>query len=199
MLWDHVPKKLLVTGKSGSGKTTFWLAKIQEEKPDYLFVFDPDLEYSAKTGGDYCCDWPSASWCLKSRRPVIFDCRELFPGNRPRGFDAFCRWTFSMCQVLPGRKILACDEVHKFVPRSPAYVPQSFQLILDEGRRWGLDLMLISRRPNLVNEAIRAELTEMVCFKHTDRRPLAWLGEDGFNPEEIKNLKSPGGHIDVVL
>ena len=205
MDWHHNPIKVLYTGKSGSGKTTAWLERIAREHCDYLFVFDgiampePGGEYAHRTGTDYVCDWQAAAWCLKQRKPVIFDPGELFPGNRSEGFERFCDFTLSMAEVLPGRKILAVDEVQKFARKSPANLPHSFQVILDEGRKYNLDLVLISRRPNQVNEAIRAELTELCVFQHTDRNPLAWLEEDGFDPEEVRALAFPGGCITRTL
>jgi len=196
----HWPsQKVLITGKSGTGKTELLLLRIAESRHDYLFIFDPDLEFAARAGVDYCCDLASAAECLKRKIPVCFDCSEIFPGDRVGGFTLFCEWVYQICKVLPGRKVLVIDEIQKYVMPSPSHAPAPFQMLLDEGRRFKVDMILVSRRPNKVNEAIRAELTETICFQHTDRRPLIWLEEDGLDPDEVRALEKPGGYLSKEL
>lgn len=193
--WDHPSSALLITGKRGTGKTTLWFERIGDGEDAQLFVFDPDLEFARRQGIDYCTTWEACAQCVKAGHPVVFDPVELYQGDLREGFGDFCEWCLSICRILPGKKKFCVDELQKWVPRSPAYVPHGFQLILDEGRRYSLDLCLISRRPNLVNEAVRAELTEVISFQQTDRNPLKWLEEDGFDPDEVKVLAKPGGFI----
>jgi energy-coupling factor transporter ATP-binding protein EcfA2 len=192
--WNHQARKILITGKSGSGKTTLWLSMLEKWRAGYKFVFDPELETSRKLGWKYSNSPASMVQAVKLRLPVVFYPSDMFPGNRPAAFDFFCRWVYGVSCVLQGHKLLAVDEVWKYVPpRRP--VPQSFQEILDDGRKQEIDLLLVSQRPNRTHDAIRAVLTETVTFHHHERLPLAWLEEDGFDPEAVKRLAYPGGYL----
>ena len=194
MNWNHEAKKILITGKSGSGKTSLWLGFLRDWRCRYKFVFDPDLEVCRRLGWHYSNSPETMTQAIKLGLPVCYRPDDMFPGDRARGFDYFCRWSLASAKMLRGPKVLAVDEVWKFVDcRKP--VPQSFAEILDDGRKDELDLLLVSQRPNKTHEAIRASLTEIITFHHSDRRALDWIEEDGFDREAVRALAYPGGYL----
>lgn len=193
MNFNHRPSKVLITGKSGSGKTTLWLSRLKASRHRWKWVFDPDGEASIKTGWPLAVATNQLEAATARRQPVCYDPSRDFPGNRQAGFEFFCRWCFSVAEVLRGPKLLAVDEVWRYVPQGQP-IGQPVQILLDEGRKQEIDLLLVAQRPNRVHDGIRAVLTELVTFQHTDRLPLSWLAED-FDPEAVKALKCPGGYL----
>lgn len=199
--WSHSSNQICITGKSGTGKSTYWFELISDaqESGAQLFIWDPQLEYAERCGLDYCNSWEACAQQVKRCQPVVFDFTALYPGDKEGAFEDFCQWVFDISGVLPGHKVLAIDEIQKYVPRSPGKIPESLQLILDEGRRRKLDLLIVSRRPNRINESIRAEMTKLISFQHTDKKALEWIAEDGFDPDQVRELAKPGGRIELDL
>jgi hypothetical protein len=191
--YGHPACQVLITGKKGSGKTTYWLERIQRHRARWKWVFDPDREASFRLGWQSVTAPNQLAWSAQNRVPVCFDSSAMFPGNRERGFEFFCLWCWNVAQGVAGAKLVAVDEVWRYVPaRRP--VPLSFSLLLEEGRKEQVDLFFVAQRPNYVHDSIRAGLTEIVTFRHTDRLPLSWLADD-FDVEAVKALKVPGGKL----
>ena len=195
MNWDHVGQKILITGKSGSGKSTFFLRTLRDWRCRWKFVFDPDRETARKLNWPVCVGVKQMEFCASKGYPVVFDPSEMFPGYYKQAFDFFCRWIFAISKAQNGPKLFAVDEIQKWTKPRDGGIPQSLQDILDTGRREELDLLFISQRPNRVNDAIRGQLSEVITFCHTDKLPLAWLAEDDFDPEIVKRLAYPGGFV----
>lgn len=197
MNWNHKAVKILITGKSGSGKTTLWLAKLRDSGARWKFVFDPDLEVVRRLRWPWCNSVEGLTQAVSRGLPVCYCPAAMFPGQRPQGFAFFCRWVWAVSEHLRGPKLLAVDEVWRYVPAGRP-VPESFQIILDEGRKMEIDLLMIAQRPNRVHDAIRAQLTELCTFHHSDVLPLKWL-KDEFDVEQVRRLKYPGGYISKDL
>lgn len=195
MNFDHPPSAVLITGKKGSGKTTFWLKRLVAHRAHYKFVFDPSREVSRKLGWPVAIDEPGLVRSLVSHGPVCFDSSALFPGDRRKGFAFFTRWVFNVCKVIRGVKLLAVDELQSCQCVGPYGMPQGFKEVMDEGRREEIDCLFAAQRVNEVNDDVRGHLTEIVTFKHDDPLPVRWLAERGFDPEAVKALPTPGFFI----
>jgi hypothetical protein len=195
MNFDHKALAVLITGKKGSGKTTYWLKRIVAHRSRYKFVFDPSREVSRKLGWRVSIDEPGLCRSLVSHGRVCFDSSRLFPGNRREGFAFFTRWVFNVSKALPGVKCLAVDELQSCQETGPHGMPQGFKEIMDEGRREEIDCLFAAQRVNEVNDDVRGHLTELVTFKHDDPLPLRWLAERGFDPDAIRALPVPGCYI----
>ena len=195
-LWNHSATCILITGKKGSGKSTLWLQRLKAW-PGRKFVFDHKLEVAHKLKWKAQTNPDQMKAAVAAGLPVVFYPGVMFPADRPAAFDFFCRWVFEVAGILPGPKVLAIDEVQCWTQVGTKGVPESFQLILDDGRLRGLDLLLISQAPNEVNHGIRRQITQIYCFKHTDALVLDWLERDPFclPRAEIPTLKSPGAWI----
>ena len=195
MNWNHRADRRLVTGKSGSGKTTFFLSILARSRARWVFCFDPEREIAHKLAWPVCIDPPQLNAAVARRGPVCFDPSPLFPGNRPDGFAFFCRYVMEVCRVLNGPKLLAVDEMQNVTDPGPGGIPQAFSEIIDEGRRHEIDCLFIAQTVNRVNDRVRAQLTEITTFCHTDRLALAWLEQDGFPAADVAGLPVPGGYI----
>lgn len=183
----------------GSGKTTYWLRRIQQHRAKWKFVFDPGREVARKLGWLTAVNDQQLVWLASHRRPICFDSSQMFPGQRAQGFDFFCSWVFNVCKVIDGPKVFATDEIQGFTATGAGGIPPSFGEIVEEGRREEIDLLLIAQRLNKVNDNIRGQLTEIVTFRHVDALPLKWL-EEYFPPDAVRGLRYPGGflHKDLI-
>jgi hypothetical protein len=197
MNYDHPAFCVLITGKKGSGKTTYWLKRILDKKRRcrWIFVFDPCREVSRKLSWPVSIDSPRMIRNFTTSGIVCFDSTRLFPGDRLRGFAFFTRWVFNVCKALNGPKLFAADELQSCQAVGPHGMPQGFKEILDEGRREEIDCLFAAQRINEVNDDVRGHLTELITFKHDDPLPLEWLEKRGFDPDAVRALPAPGGWI----
>jgi hypothetical protein len=168
---------------------------MRQDRARWKVVFDPDLEVSARLGWPYVTEPTGLSAAVEQKLPICFSPSGLFPGERAAGFDFLCSWLWEVKDLLPGRKLLAVDEIWRYVPtkKDP---PHSFALCLEEGRKQQLDLLLVAQRYHKVHDSIRANLTELYCFQQHDSYVLDVLESDGyFRREEVQGLKYPGGFL----
>jgi len=191
MLLAHKPHKVLVVGASGTGKTTFFLRYLANVRARWRFVFDGEGELAARLGIRPAC-WPDdmaadlirTGWC-------IYDPAEQFPGRTSDAFAYFAGWTFTMAGRLPGRKILAADELQKLTTPWPAGLPPELATVMETGRRHGLDCAFVSQAPNLLHNRIRNQITELVCFQLIDPRAVEWVALAGLDADRVRALR-PG-------
>ena len=181
----------LIAGRSGSGKSTFarrYLRNVRgvaarllwDDQGEYARAFRLPVANSVE---DLERDLPSG-W-------VCFDPSTLFPGNPAAGFAFFCDWAFAVSGRGPGRKILLVDEVWRFC--SPGWIPPELAAAVQTGRKWELETVFATQRPQRINESILGEVTEAVSFHLTGSNAAARMEDEyGFNAEEIGRL--PAGH-----
>jgi hypothetical protein len=194
--FDHKPSCVLVTGKKGSGKTTYWLGRLVAHRAKWKFIFDPTREVATKLKLPICIDHPQMTRAVIEGRPVCYDSSLQFPGERREGFAFFSRYVFNVCQGIGrGVKLICCDELQSVQRIGDTGLPAGFKQIIDEGRREELDCLFASQRINEVNDDVRGQITEIITFKHDDPLPLKWLAERGFDPAAVSALPAPGGWI----
>lgn len=195
MNFDHPKNQIIITGMSFSGKSTLWLKLMRESRARYKIVFDADWEVHQKL------NWPRAvtvqqmEYYVYHQQPVCFDPSEMFPGNRPEGFDFFCRWIMAVGKVLRGVKLVCVDELRKVQRPGIGGVPLKFLEMADSGRKDEIDLLLVAHSLSQVHADVRMHMSEIITFRHSDPKALATLQEHGFNPDEVAALPTPGGYI----
>jgi hypothetical protein len=192
MQLTHRPTKLLITGRSGTGKSTYFTRFVLGSRYHFRFVFDHEGEFQQRTRYPAAVTQEDLVNHLDARRMVIFDPAAMFPGRTQEAFAFFCEWVFVVCEHLPGRKLFACDELQKLT--GTAAVSWEFACILETGRRRGIDLAMISQAPNLIHNRVRNSLTECVTFVHNDANAVQFLLDVGFGEEDVRNL-APGAFI----
>jgi hypothetical protein len=195
MNFHHKPVCVLITGKKGSGKTTYWLQRLVKERARYKFIFDPCREVSHKLRLQVCIDVPRMNAALAAGQIVCFDSSPLFPGDRREGFAFFARYVMNVSKALRGVKLFGCDEFQSVQRTGPDGLPPALKEITDEGRREEINCIFAAQRLNEINDDVRGQITELVTFKHTDTLPLRWLSDMGFDPEAVAALPAPGGWL----
>lgn len=182
---EHVGYKLLVTGKSGYGKTTYWLRALLGTPADCRFIFDHKGEVAHRLGArpafteDDLAQGVADGWC-------VFNPSVMFKGRLPDAFNFFCEFAYDMACEMPGRKIFGADELQQFVGTNS--MPPELAAVIEDGRIRGLDAMLITSQPNLIHNRVRFQTTEVVTFFMDEERPLDPLIAWGFNEQEVKSL-----------
>lgn len=182
---QHRRFHLLVCGGSGTGKTTYAVKFLAHAQAECRFVFDPDGEFSellelAPARTTYELDQAILTgW-------VVYDPHTMFPGRLETALDFFASYAHKASGMLPGRKFFAVDELGMYVNGSA--VPMPLRVVLQTGRRVGLDGVFMAQQPNELHNFVRAQLTEVCCFQLTDDRALEFPAKFGFDPEAVRRL-----------
>lgn len=181
MNFAHKSRKVLITGGSGTGKTTYFLALVQGWKAQQ-FIFDHEGEFSHRTKTRPCVR------VNDFKGPVIcFDPAWCFPGKTPEAFSFFCDFAFTYATKKKGKKVFCCDELQKLIGTSKDEIPPELCTILETGRRYELDFCAISQSPNLIHTRVRNQLTEIVCFRQIDERATRFVESLGIvSPQTLK-------------
>ena len=131
MQLHHEPTKVLITGASGCGKSTYWTKLILGYPARTKFVFDHEGELQKRLGvraasnSSGLAEGAARGWC-------IYDpCN--FRGDFESAFNFFSEFAFEASARLPGTKIFACDEIQEFV--GTRSIDQFLKRILQRGRR----------------------------------------------------------------
>jgi len=186
--FDHRSQKLLLTGTSGTGKTTLFEKLLRCEKARVKFIFDHQGEFAMRFDKAACYDADELCDATERGGYVLFDPVKMFPGKTSDAFRFFCGFVFEVGKNLKGRKILACDELQKLVDSDDA--TDEFLTILDTGRRYQIDVFCISQAPNRIHNAIRNQLTEVYTFRQSDANAVKYLAENGFDADAVRGLKN---------
>lgn len=186
----HEPTKILITGASGEGKSTYFTRYIYKALGtiyNKIFVFDHQGELTIRLGypPSFTEDELTQNW--QDKQLIIFDPSVLFPGETENAWNFFCEWTFERCQNNLGyKKLLACDELQMFSSTKELAWEQC--LIIETGRKYELDFLGIAQQYNLVHNRVRNQMTEFVTFRQEDKLILDALEEKGFQPDVVKRL-----------
>lgn len=191
----HSPTKILISGNSGSGKSTFATAVLLNSQHTYKFIFDQEGESQQRLGFSAATDEGGLVEQLEQGW-VIFDPSEMFPGETADALEFFCQWCFSVKKAIneedadAGRPfstaLFFCDELQNLVDSHS--VPKGLRLILETGRRQGIDTLLCTQQPNVIHNRTRNQLTEIVAFSQVDKNAVEFLEDLGFNGDEIRSL-----------
>jgi len=163
---------LVIAGCSGSGKSTFAIRYLLNAKLTCRFIFDASGEYAEKFQRRPCSTGAELN-AATGTGWVIFDPHTLFPGEPEKAFAMFCEWAWTVSRQLSGQKIVFADEVWKYC--NPNTIPKNLALIVQDGRKHGIGLIVTTQRPNRLNEAIMGEATEFVGFRMVGENKLAYL------------------------
>lgn len=186
--FDHPSCKVLVTGVSGTGKTTLYSRLVHEATVNWRFVYDHQGEFAQRFKKKSCRNGDELIEKTQKGGWVIYDPLEEFgkSGHTKEGFNFFCAYAFEVCQTQKGRKIFCVDELQKLTDIRE--VPVEFLAICETGRRFQMDVFCISQAPNRLHNAIRNQLTEVYTFRQSDKNAIEYLADNGFDADKVREL-----------
>lgn len=185
MTLSHKPTKCLVTGKSGSGKSSYFNKYLLNADYDKFFIYDHEGEFAFRN--NISSSFAITEEYVTQNRYIIYDPTIEWEGDIQDGFNYFAELAFRLSQSLPGTKLFACDELQKMV--GVHEVTYELALLVETGRRYGIDTMFVSQQPNIIHNRLRNQLTEVVTFAHVDKRAMDFLTDVGFEENELLTLK----------
>lgn len=193
MFLHHRPVKTVITGKSGSGKTTYFQRVIENGFGSYwktVFLYDWQGEMAERLNVQPCFSLEQLPEALKSGF-VAYDPCEDFDDDMENGLLAFAHWCFEVCKAddkFPEYpRLFCCDEVQLLID-TPNYCPREIKRIYQTGRRCGLDSAFVAQQLNELNNKIRSQSTERVTFQHEDPLVLELMAKWGFKPQDVASL-----------
>ena len=170
---------------TGSGKTTFALAYLQNVAAACRFVFDDLGQCSARL------KLPAAGTASElesalATRWVVFNPHRMFPGNIEGAFRFFCQWAYDASRRGPGKKVLLVDELWKFC--SPNQIPKELAIVAQTGRVEDLELLTATQLPHKIHASITGQSTELVCFRLDEALALDKVEELGADRAAVQSL-----------
>lgn len=186
----HKSNKLVITGVSGTGKSTYLQKYVLNSfggEYKHVFVFDNECEFSYRLGVQPSRSVEELEKSVETGL-TLFDPSTLFEGETPEAWDFFCEWVFQFAKqnLQTGPKLLVCDELQ--VITSTAQMPFETTLVVETGRRYQLDFAGIAQQLNLLHNRMRNQITELVSFRQEDSLVLDVLEKKGFDAEQIRAL-----------
>ena len=165
------PRNDAVFGMTGSGKTTFVIRLMLNTPAVCRFIFDDENRTAPRLRLKPCYTLRECEEALLTRW-VVFNPdrmfaprdgdRSLFDSKR-RAFRWFCGWIFEVCKRGPGNKIISLPEIWRFCTADS--IPPEFAQLMQMGRELNTHVIVDTQRPDLVNESIIGQTTELICFK----------------------------------
>jgi len=189
----HTARHICVSGKSGMGKTSYACRYINGSSHDRVAIFDHQGEFASRLGlsrEQVATDYDQFFTALETYRVVAFDFTKHYGGQMEAAFEEFCEQCFSLARRAlepAGLELLCvCDELQRFC--TPTNCPPAFKNNVEVGRRYNLDTLSMSQRPNAITAAIREQFTELVLFRLQDENSLKFAAGIGVDVERVKNL-----------
>jgi hypothetical protein len=192
MLVHHDPTKILIVGKSGVGKTTYLIRYVENAPQTRVFIFDHKREFEFRCGIvpatsiDEC-----AEKVKRGEKYISYFYATDYPGDSESAFQFYCEWVYDVCRAIiesggTERSLFVGDEVNRFTGTSD--IGWEFGQLIEDGRLWGIDFIGTSHGANQIHNKLRLQLSEVVAMRTKDKRPLEFLEECGFDPEEVRAL-----------
>lgn len=182
---NHPAWRVMLVGRSGNGKSTYWNRVILNAPHRRKFVFDHEGEFCQRNGFAPATS-PTELDASLGTGWTVFDPSPMFAGRLAAAFAFFCDWVFEVSGYVPGTKLFACDEIQKFT--QPDKDPVQFLKVIETGRRRAIDALFISQASNRIHNSIRNQVTEIVTFRQSDEQAVKFLRDQGFDEDAVRGL-----------
>lgn len=180
----------VVTGSSGTGKSSYAVLVLGNGNFTCRFIFDPRDDEMSLRFRRRSCHVPAELNAAISTGWVIFNPHTMFPGDPQKGLEKFAEWAWVKSGAMPGQKVFYCDEVWKYC--SPHFIPKPLAVMLMDGRKSGIGTLLTTHSPHRMNAVIIGEATELISFQLRGELKLDYLRKncDEFPVDKLKDLPS---------
>jgi hypothetical protein len=186
----------LIAGNTGSGKSSLARHLVRTSKAARVIAFDHDGQLSTLLGLRPVTDVSSLGFAARAFEAgkggvLPFYPGRLFPGRAAAGFAWFCRvvWNWHTADVLTGETLFYTDEIQKFARAGKGDVPVEFLAMGQEGRRYGLDLLLMTLSVNRVHCDVRDMMQRIYHFNAGGELATSAAEDFGFDPAELSALQ----------
>lgn len=173
-------------GESGSGKTTLAVKFLVNSKYDYNFIFDEEEQFSEMLGIP-ACRTPEEIEAAIPTGWILFCPDKMFPGEPEKALAFWCEFVCEICNKLSGKKSFMLDEAGNF--QESNNIPLPLRIVVQCGRRYGVDGVFLGHHPNEFHNKLRRQLTEIICFQTFEDTSDDFLRNRGFNMDELKALQ----------
>jgi hypothetical protein len=188
---DHEHYCLGISGISGCGKTTgisrFLLSP--RTKAPLKFVFDPRGTLIQRLGKP-AAHTPEA---LMQQLPGGWVCFHPFPMFRDleKAANWFSGWIMTVCEQLPGRKVVAFDELQNYAEGNRP--PENVLDVFNTGRNFGIDTAYVCLSFGEVSRQIVKQTDEVVALHNACSSNAWWLQKWGMDAAAVARL--PKGYF----
>lgn len=178
-----------VVGKSGTGKTEYGIRYFLGSRHDRVLIFDHRGEYGERLQVPTLYSLADVQKRLEKYRIAVFDPCVEYTGETFEAFIDFCAFAFSLgirFNSQNAETLVVCDETQMIL--RPGQCPVEIRALTEAGRKWSIDTLWISQRPNKIPDDIRGQWTEVVCFRLNDPTQHSCLEDFGIDPAPIDAL-----------
>jgi DNA helicase HerA-like ATPase len=186
---------VLITGKTGSGKSTLFRKMLADKKR--LIIFDTISEYQELAPPFPALHISSLHIlydCLAKNHHknfrIVFDPEDpeqsiaLNDGNQITVFEEACKLVYTHLDNL----IIGIEEISNFMTGTK--VPEYLRKIVRFGRHSSISIYATTQRPADVHPLIRAQMTKLISFKQHEPRDIDWLRQViGEQAPSLKDLE----------
>lgn len=160
-------KHLAIVGRSGTGKTTLAITQVLGQGHDRVIIADHEGEFAERLKVPLCDNWDDFYDAVEKQRVVCLDITEVAPGETLETFDGLAAKVLELARNVFDPKnltvLFVIDEVQKYT--STHAVPVAFKTLVETGRKWGVDTLCISQRPNKIHGDLLEQFTEIFFFQ----------------------------------
>lgn len=186
-------KRVLITGRTGSGKSSLMLWWVCTSYKSYykVLVFDINGEFFQRLIKTKALEdvqlLDNLGKMVDDKSPIV--CYEPPDSELPAvPFDHFCWWCFELAKASPKPVLMVIDELQTYVNSYGA--PASFLTCLLRGRKYGLDMLLASQQANIIHNTIRSSVSDVIAFGQGDIQAVKYVERFGiFGVHQLKQTE----------
>jgi AAA+ ATPase superfamily predicted ATPase len=183
----HKSRRVLITGRTSTGKSSLAQYIIENECKDYekVIVYDFEGEWAKRFNVPLFTTLQQTGAALVSTTQRII-CYDPIDAVSDDPFEDYNTFVFEFCK-RSGVKVLALyDELQQHVD-AYRFKPRFSQILL-RGRRSQIDMIMISQQPNFVHNSVRSQVSEIAVFGQGDINAIKFTEAFGIDRQEIMDL-----------